>query len=385
MSEPTIALVFGTRPEAIKLAPVYSELKQRGRDVQVIVTAQHRGLLDQMLSVFDIKVDIDLDIMQEGQSLGQITCRALSGLQEAFQKLRPDVVMVQGDTTTVLGGAMAAFYERIPVAHVEAGLRTRDKYSPFPEEINRRITDVIADIYLAATRRSRHNLLGEGIDPGAVYVTGNPVVDALRTVVDQGLALPEDLKWIESLEGRLILVTTHRRENLGVPFSRICQALQEIAERYPDVTVLWPLHPNPLVRKAAHELLDGVDRVVLCEPLDYLSFVPIMAQADLIITDSGGVQEEAPALGVPVLVTRESTERPEGIDAGVARLVGTETETIVAEASRILESPTEYARMTEVGCPYGDGKAAGRIVDAVDHFMGARVDRPEEFNGGGAV
>ncbi|MEN6548243.1 MAG: UDP-N-acetylglucosamine 2-epimerase (non-hydrolyzing) [Armatimonadia bacterium] len=379
MSEPTIALVFGTRPEAIKLAPVYQELKRRNRAVQVIVTAQHRGLLDQMLQVFDMQADVDLDIMQEGQSLAQITSRALTGLQETFARMRPDVVMVQGDTTTVLGGALAAFYERIPVAHVEAGLRTQDKFSPYPEEINRRLTDVISDVYLAATRRARHNLLGEGVPSSSVYITGNPVVDALRSVVDKGLDLPDNLKWIENLEGRLILVTSHRRENLGVPFSRICQALQEIVERHPDVTVLWPLHPNPLVTKAAHELLDGVERVVLTDPLDYLGFVPVMAQADLIITDSGGVQEEAPALGVPVLVTRDTTERPEGVDAGVAKLVGTETDVIVTEASQLLASPAEYSRMAEAGCPYGDGQAAGRIIDAVDHFLGARADRPADF------
>lgn len=379
MSDPTVALVFGTRPEAIKLAPVYQELKRRNRPVQVIVTAQHRGLLDQMMAVFDMKADVDLDIMQEGQSLGEVTCRALAGLQQAFQKLRPDLVMVQGDTTTVLGGALAAFYEHIPVAHVEAGLRTQDKLSPFPEEINRRLTDVISDVYLAATRRARHNLLGEGVPAAAIYVTGNPVVDALRAVVDKHPALPDNLRWIESLEGRLILVTAHRRENLGVPFSRVCQALQEIVERHRDVTVVWPLHPNPLVTKSAHELLDGVERVVLTEPLDYLAFVPLMARADLIITDSGGVQEEAPALGVPVLVTRDTTERPEGIEAGVARLVGTETETIVAETERLLGSPTDYQRMTEVGCPYGDGRAAARICDALDHFLGLRDDRPADF------
>jgi UDP-N-acetylglucosamine 2-epimerase (non-hydrolysing) len=380
MSDPTVALVFGTRPEAIKLAPVYQELVRRGRPVQVIVTAQHRGLLDQMMAVFDMKADVDLDIMQEGQSLGDVTCRALSGLQQTFAKLRPDLVMVQGDTTTVLGGALAAFYEKIPVAHVEAGLRTQDKLSPFPEEINRRVTDVISDLYLAATRRARHNLLGEGISASAIYVTGNPVVDALRAVVDKHPALPENLRWLENLEGRVVLVTAHRRENLGVPFARICQALQEIVERHRDVTVVWPLHPNPLVTKSAHELLDGVERIVLTEPLDYLAFVPMMARADLIVTDSGGVQEEAPALGVPVLVTRDTTERPEGIEAGVAKLVGTETEAIVAEAERVLASPTEYRRMTEVGCPYGDGHAAERICDAMDHFLGRRDTRPPDFD-----
>jgi UDP-N-acetylglucosamine 2-epimerase (non-hydrolysing) len=380
VSIPTVAIVFGTRPEAIKLAPVYTELKRRGRPVQVIVTAQHRQMLDQMLAVFGITPDIDLNIMQEGQSLADITCRALTGLLEAFQQLRPDLVLVQGDTTTVLGGAMAAFYAGLPVGHVEAGLRTQDKFSPFPEEMNRRLTDVIADCYFAATRRARHNLLGEGLPAEHIYVTGNTVVDALQTVLQREGQLPEQLAWVDELPGRLLLVTAHRRENLGVPFSRICQALQEIVERYPDVTVLWPLHPNPLVTRAAHELLDGVPRVVLTDPLDYLSFVPLMARADLILTDSGGVQEEAPAVGVPVLVARESTERPEGVDAGVAKLVGTEPEVIVAEASRLLDSPTEYRNMTDCGCPYGDGQAAGRICDAIDHFFGLRPDRPADFD-----
>ncbi len=375
-----VALVFGTRPEAIKLAPIHQELTRRGTPVQVIVTAQHRGLLDQMLGVFGMTPEVDLDIMQEGQSLGDITCRALSGLQQTFHRLRPRVVLVQGDTTTVLGGALAAFYERIPVGHVEAGLRTNDKFSPFPEEINRRLTDVVSDVYFAATRRSRHNLLGEGVSPAAVYVTGNPVVDALRFVVDQNPPLPESLRWVEDLDGRLLLTTAHRRENLGVPFSRICEALRELTERYPDLTVLWPLHPNPLVTKSAHELLDGVERVVLCDPLDYMSFVPLLARADLVLTDSGGVQEEAPALGVPVLVARDTTERPEGVEAGVAKLVGTETEDIVLEASRVLDSPAEYRRMAETGCPYGDGEAARRICDALEHFLGDRAERPADFD-----
>jgi len=271
----------------------------------------------------------------------------------------------------VLGGALAAFYERIPVGHVEAGLRTNDKFSPFPEEINRRLTDVVSDVYFAATRRSRHNLLGEGVSPAAVYVT---------VVVDQNPPLPESLRWVEDLDGRLLLTTAHRRENLGVPFSRICEALRELTERYPDLTVLWPLHPNPLVTKSAHELLDGVERVVLCDPLDYMSFVPLLARADLVLTDSGGVQEEAPALGVPVLVARDTTERPEGVEAGVAKLVGTETEDIVLEASRVLDSPAEYRRMAETGCPYGDGEAARRICDALEHFLGDRAERPADFD-----
>jgi len=377
----TAALVFGTRPEAIKLAPVYQELKRRGVPTRVIVTAQHRSLLDQMMAVFHMQADVDLNIMQEGQTLAEITARALTGLQAVLAEMRPDVVFVQGDTTTVLGGALAAYYERIPLAHVEAGLRTHNKFSPFPEEINRRLTDALSDIYLAATRRARHNLLGEGVPTRAIYVTGNPVVDALQQVVASQPVLPESLRWIEDWPGRIIVVTAHRRENWGVPFSRICQALQEIVEQHPDVAIIWPLHPNPLVTKSAHELLDGVERIWLFEPLDYLAFVALLRQAHLVLTDSGGLQEEAPALGLPVLVMRETTERPEGLEAGVARLVGTETETIVAETHRLLTSPGEYARMKEAGCPYGDGHAAERICDAVEHFLGRRAERPADFEG----
>lgn len=378
----SVAIVCGTRPEAIKLAPVYLQLSQRPESfsVKMIVTAQHREMLDQMLVVFGIEPDIDLNIMEREQDLAQITTRALEGVQEALQQMQPELVMVQGDTTTTFATSLAAYYERIKVAHVEAGLRTADKFSPFPEEINRRLTRVLADFHFAATATARDNLRAEGVAADNIFVTGNPVVDALNYIRQQQLSLAgTEFEWIEQIPGRLLLVTAHRRENWGVPFTRICTALRQIVAQHPDLTVLYPVHPNPSVRRAAYELLDGVDRIVLCQPPDYLTFVAIMTRTDLIITDSGGIQEEAPALGIPVLVIREKTERPEGIAAGTARLVGTQTETIVAETNRLLTSPSAYAEMASGVCPYGDGQAAPRICDALEYLWGRREQRPGEF------
>ena len=383
MNRTRVALVFGTRPEAVKLAPVYAALMRRGDkfETRVIVTGQHREMLQQMLDAFGVVPDVNLAIMQEGQSLAEITCRALTGLQSALHDEHPDVILVQGDTTTVFAGALAAFYERVAVGHVEAGLRTSDKFSPYPEEINRRLTAPLADLHFAATRRARRNLLAENVDPKSIFVTGNTVVDALQTVANSGRSLRgTDFEWVDDLDGRLVLVTAHRRENLGVPLARVCEALQRIVERYSDVTVLWPLHFNPLVRKTAHELLDNVPRIRLAEPPDYLDFVPLMQRADLIITDSGGVQEEAPALGVPVLVVRDTTERPEGVEAGIARLVGTDADAIFEAAAALFENPSEYRRMAEGGCPYGDGKASERICDALEYWFDQRKDRPADFD-----
>jgi len=347
---------------------------------QVIVTAQHREMLDQMLAVFNITPDVDLDIMQPAQSLSDITNNALTGVQEALAKLQPELVLVQGDTTTTFAASLAAFYQKIPIGHVEAGLRTADKFSPFPEEINRRLTSVLADIHFAATPQARDNLQAEGIASEAIFVTGNPVLDALQTILTQKPSLVgTELEWVEELPGRLLLVTLHRRENLGEPFARICAALEQIVQAHPDVTVLYPVHPNPAVREAANNLLGSLDRVILCEPPDYLVFVPLMTRADLIITDSGGIQEEAPALDVPVLVARETTERPEAIEAGAARLVGTNTEHIVAEADRLLTSPRAYANMSRASSPFGDGRAAIRIGQALEYFFGVRPQRPNEF------
>lgn len=382
MTPQKIALVFGTRPEAVKFAPVYQELRRReGKlEVEVIVTAQHRQMLDQMLHAFGITPNVDLDVMQPEQTLSDLTARSLTLLQSALARRAPDMVLVQGDTTTAFTAALAAYYEKIAVGHVEAGLRTADKYSPFPEEMNRRLVGVMADVHFAATSRARHNLLGEGIEAGRIYLTGNPVVDALYAVLERGDGLKGTaLEWVDELEGRLCLLTAHRRENLGVPLTRVFLAVKELVERFSDLHVIFPVHLNPKVKKAADEALAGVQRVHLCEPVDYLTFVPLMARADVIITDSGGVQEEAPALGVPVFVVRDTTERPEGVAAGVARLVGTETERIVADVSELLNNPAEYRRMASLGCPYGDGKAASRICDAVEHFLGLRQERPADF------
>ncbi len=382
-----IALIFGTRPEAIKLGPVWSHLCQQPEVFlpQVIVTAQHREMLDQMLAVFNITPTVDLDIMQPAQSLGDITSNALTGVQQALEELQPKLVLVQGDTTTTFAASLAAFYKQIPIGHVEAGLRTTDKFSPFPEEINRRLTSVLADIHFAATPQARDNLEAEGIPREAVFVTGNPVLDALQTILTRNPTLAgTNLAWVEELRGRLLLVTLHRRENLGKPFVRICAALKQIVQAHPDLTIVYPVHPNPAVREAANELLGDVTRIILCEPPDYLVFVPLMARADLIITDSGGIQEEAPALGVPVLVARETTERPEAIAAGAARLVGTDTERIVAEANRLLTSPRAYADMSRAGSPFGDGHAAIRIGQALEYFFGIRSQRPSEFKSSSA-
>ena len=383
MSKPRVALVFGTRPEAVKLAPVYHELRRRApkMDVEVYVTAQHREMLDQMLRTFDIVPDLDLDIMQPEQTLADVTTRSLTALQGVFAERAPDIVIVQGDTCTVFAASLAAYYEKIPVGHVEAGLRTHDKYSPFPEEMFRRLTGALADVHFAATRRALHNLLGENVAPEAIFVTGNPVVDALYTVLERGGGLAAtDLRWIEDIEGRICLVTAHRRESLGVPLTRVFMALKQLVAMHDDLNVIFPVHRNPVVRKAAEEILGSTERVVLCDPVDYLTFVPLMARADIIITDSGGVQEEAPALGVPVLVVRDTTERPEGVQAGVARLVGTQTETIVAEANALLANPAEYRRMASIGCPYGDGRAAARICDVLEYYFQLRDARPIDFD-----
>ncbi len=380
--KPRICLVYGTRPEAIKLAPVYRELQARGDSfaTSVVVTAQHRELLDQMLEVFGIEPDVDLNIMEQGQSLGRITCRALEALQETLHKLAPNMVLVQGDTTTVFAGALAAYYEKLAVGHVEAGLRSGNKFSPYPEEINRCMTDVLSDLHFPPTQRSKDALLAENVSADTIFVTGNTVIDALQMLADDSKQVPEaTARLLEQVEGRLVLVTVHRRENQGVAFTKICAALQQLARGLEGVTIVWPLHPSPAVTQAAHELLDGKQHIVLCEPLDYFEFVPLMSRADLIITDSGGIQEEASALGVPVLVTRETTERPEGIEAGVARLVGVDTDRIVADATELFTNPSAYAQMSRGGCPYGDGKAAARICDALEYHFGISQQRPDDF------
>lgn len=376
------ALVFGTRPEVIKLAPVYDALRRRPGSfvVEVISTGQHRDLSAQMLSVFDIHPDVDLDLMQTGQTLADLTARILTGLTSVFDERRPDVILVQGDTTTVFAASLAAFYLRISVGHVEAGLRTRDKFQPFPEEINRRLTGSLADLHFAATDLSRRNLLAEGVDPARIFVTGNTVADALRLVLDRRSSLEDtEFAFAEHWLGRMLLVTAHRRENLGTPMVSICQALRRLHDAFEDLLIVFPMHPNPAVREIVTSTLGGLTRVHLTEPPDYELFVPLLRRADVVLTDSGGIQEEGPSLGIPVLVTRNTTERPEGVDAGAARLVGTDEETIVAEVSRLLSDPRSYHAMATVRSPYGDGHAADRIADALEYHFGIRPDPPADL------
>jgi len=381
MTSATIAIIFGTRPEAIKLAPVYEEMRSRaGLKPLLITTGQHREMLGQVLEVFDLEPDLSFDIMQHGQSLAQVTSRALVALEVACDEHEADLVLVQGDTATTFVGALVGYYRQVKVGHVEAGLRSGDKYSPFPEEVFRRLVGGIADLHFAATTRARENLLAEGVDAETIFVTGNTVVDAMQSIIERKPTLAgTDFEWLEEVSGRVLLVTAHRRENLGVPFTRICTAIAKLAEDFEDLTVVFPMHLNPMVRQAANELLGDLERVHLCEPADYVTFVPLMARADLIITDSGGIQEEAPSLHVPVLVVRETTERPEGIEAGVVKLVGTQTEDIIATAQELLTSATAYQRMAGGGNPYGDGRASERICDALEFALGQREERPADF------
>ncbi|HXF83135.1 MAG TPA: UDP-N-acetylglucosamine 2-epimerase (non-hydrolyzing) [bacterium] len=373
--------VFGTRPEAVKMAPVVAALRASGDFRPIVtVTGQHREMLDQVTRLFGIVPDYDLDIMLPEQSLTDITTRALTGLYRVLGDVRPAMVLVQGDAHTTFVGALAAFYHRIPVGHVEAGLRTADKYRPFPEEMNRRLTSVLADLHFAATPAARANLLREGIPAAAIVVTGNTVIDALRAVQ----AMPEipPLAGLPRLEGRrLLLVTTHRRENWGEPLREIYRALLELLEAFEDVELVFSVHRNPAVRRAVRAVLHGHPRAHLIEPPDYGPWVRLMEQAYLILTDSGGIQEEATALGRPALVLRDVTERPEGVAAGTLRLVGTDRRRIVAEATRLLTDPAAYAAMARAHNPYGDGRAAERIVQALRTFFGRASAPPEEFAG----
>ncbi|MCD6361483.1 MAG: UDP-N-acetylglucosamine 2-epimerase (non-hydrolyzing) [Armatimonadetes bacterium] len=381
MNPERVAIVMGTRPEAIKLAPVYLQLRERaGLEPVLITTGQHREMLEQVLEVFELEPDLSFDIMEHGQTLAGVTARAVTVLDEACERYQPRVVLVQGDTATTFAGALAGYYRQVDVGHVEAGLRSGDKYSPFPEEIFRRLTAEIADLHFAATARARENLLAEHVDDDAVFVTGNTVIDALHMIIERRPTLEgTQFEWLEQVGGRVLLVTAHRRENLGVPFTRICTAIARLVKDFDDLTVVFPMHLNPKVRGAATELLGELDRVHLCEPAEYMTFVPLMARADLIITDSGGIQEEAPALKVPVLVVRDTTERPEGIEAGVVKLVGTQTEDIYDAAAELLRNVSAYARMAGGGSPYGDGRAAERICDALEYRLGLRGERPEDF------
>lgn len=379
-----VMTVFGTRPEAIKMAPIVLELQKHPDTIVpvVAVTAQHREMLDQVLNLFQIKPDHDLNIMAAGQTLFDITTRAMMGLDKVLTEEKPDIVLVHGDTTTTFAGALAAYYHQTAVGHVEAGLRTHNKYSPFPEEMNRRLTGCIADLNFAPTSTSEANLLAENVPPESIFVTGNTVIDALHhTVRDDFDFQEESLKDVDFQNKRIILVTTHRRENLGEPMRHVYKALKQLTEEFDDVEVVFPVHKNPKVREVVNEELGGLAKVHLIDPLDYEPFANLMHRAYLILTDSGGVQEEAPALGKPVLVLRDTTERPEAVDAGTVKLIGTDRERVYEEAKKLLTDKAEYSRMAESVNPYGDGKAAARIIQAILYHYGLADGRPDVFEG----
>lgn len=369
----TVATIFGTRPDALKMAPVVTDLRRFPEAVRlrVIVTGQHREMLEQVLSLFEIRPDHDLQVMLERQSLAQIASRVLERLDPILAAERPDVVLVQGDTSTTCIASLVAFYHKIPVGHVEAGLRTDNRYDPFPEEINRRLTGVLADFHFAPTEQAAANLAREGVSGERIFPVGNTVIDALLSVAERPYQFEEPaLAAAVAAPGPLILVTAHRRENWGEPMHRIARAVRRLVGEFPEVRVVFQLHKNPIVRDAVRAELAGTERVTLVEPQEYLPWVNLMKRCALILTDSGGIQEEAPALGKPVLVMRETTERPEGVDAGTARLIGTDEAAIVAAAARLLTDPAAYQTMAQAANPYGDGRAAERIRQVLFRHFG---------------
>ena len=383
MKKIKLMTVFGTRPEAIKMCPLVLEMQKYPDFIEpiVAVTAQHREMLDQVLQLFAIKPDYDLNIMTAGQTLYDVTGRALAGLKDVLAEAQPDMVLVHGDTTTTFVGALASFYAQIPVGHVEAGLLTGNKFSPYPEEMNRKLTGAIADIHFAPTSTSKNNLLKENIDPAAIVVTGNTVIDALQTTVKADYRFT-DSGLQKALAGgkRLILVTTHRRENLGEPMRHVYQALRKVLENHPDVEAIFPVHKNPKVREIVDEELGKLAQVHLIEPLDYEPFANLMAKVDIVLTDSGGIQEEAPALGKPVLVLRDTTERPEAVDAGTVKLVGTAYDDVLRETSLLLDDSKYYQSMAEAANPYGDGRACERIIRKILHENGYDIKILSEFS-----
>lgn len=368
MKKIKVMSIFGTRPEAIKMAPLVKELEKREEIESIVcVTAQHREMLDQVLATFSITPDYDLNMMKQGQTLVDITNRALNGIDGVLKETKPDIVLVHGDTSTTFAGALAAFYNQIAIGHVEAGLRTYDKYSPYPEEMNRQMVDCMTDMYFAPTELSRENLLKENLPDEKIYVTGNTVIDAMSTTVEENYTHPE-LDWLG--EDKLILLTAHRRENLGEPMKNIFRGIRRVLDEIPGYKVIYPIHKNPLVRAAAAEIFGDCDRVKLIEPLEVFDFHNFQNKAHVILSDSGGIQEEAPSLGKPVLVLRNTTERPEGIAAGTLKLVGTDSEVIYRETLRLLTDRDEYERMSKACNPYGDGHASERIVDAIVEKFG---------------
>lgn len=372
--------IFGTRPEAIKMAPLVQRLAQtEGIESLCCVTAQHRQMLDSVMKVFDLRADCDLDIMTPRQTLSSITSKCLTGMDGAIERLKPDMILVHGDTSTTFAGALSAFYHQVPVGHVEAGLRTYDKYSPFPEEMNRRLVTAIADLYFCPTKNNRDNLLKEGIEKG-IFITGNTVIDALRTTVRSDYVFAtQKLNELDYANRKVILVTCHRRENYGEPMRNIMLALRQIAEQNEDVELVYPVHLSPVVREAVDAYLRGAPRVHLIEPLPADEMHNIMARCYMVLTDSGGLQEEAPALGKPVLVMRRETERPEAVEAGTVKLCGVVQDDIVTMAERLIRDRNAYEKMAHAVNPYGDGKACARIADAIEWHFGRRSERPADF------
>ncbi|MDD6564965.1 MAG: UDP-N-acetylglucosamine 2-epimerase (non-hydrolyzing) [Clostridiales bacterium] len=381
MNKIKVMSVFGTRPEAIKMCPLVLELQKYEEITSIVcVTAQHREMLDQVLDTFGITPDYDLDIMKTRQSLAGITTRVLEGMEDVLKKEKPDIVLVHGDTSTSFVAALAAFYEQIPVGHVEAGLRTYDIYSPFPEEMNRQLTGRIAKLHFSPTTRNYDNLIKENINSENIYITGNTVIDALKTTVRENYEFENEcLRNVDFDNKRVIVVTAHRRENLGKPLEDICTAISEIVNEYEDTEVIYPVHLNPAVREVAWKILGDNDRVHLIDPLDVMELHNAIARSFMVMTDSGGIQEEAPALAKPVLVLRRETERPEAVAAGTVKIAGVDKEVIVKLAKELLDSPEEYSKMAQAANPYGDGDASRRICEAILYDFGLRSEKPDEF------
>ena len=379
MKKIKVMTVFGTRPEAIKMAPLVLELQKQSQRFETITTvsAQHREMLDQVLDIFHIKPDYDLNIMHARQTLTDITSNVLINLDKILKEAKPDIVLVHGDTTTTFAASVAAFYNQIPIGHVEAGLRTWEKYSPYPEEMNRQMTDAMTDLYFAPTNQSKANLLKENHKEDNIYITGNTAIDALKQTVDK--EYHHDILDKVSPDNKLILLTMHRRENQGEPMRRVFKVIREVVESREDVEVIYPVHLSPAVQEAAKEILGNTERIHLISPLDVVDFHNLAARSYFIMTDSGGVQEEAPSLGKPVLVLRDTTERPEGVEAGTLKLVGTESEKVKKEMEELLDNDAEYQRMTQAKNPYGDGKASERILDAIAYYFGVTDKKPIEF------
>ncbi|WP_034549697.1 non-hydrolyzing UDP-N-acetylglucosamine 2-epimerase [Carnobacterium funditum] len=379
MKKIKVMTVFGTRPEAIKMAPLVLELNRRSEQFEsiVVVTAQHRQMLDQVLEIFTIQPDYDLDVMKDRQTLAQITASVLTGMEEVMKKEKPDIVLVHGDTTTTFAAGLSAFYNQVKVGHVEAGLRTWNKYSPFPEEMNRQVTDVLSDLYFAPTKESAANLLKENHPNEHIYITGNTAIDALKETIQTDYH--HDVLTNIKDGHRLILMTMHRRENQGEPMERVFRAVRKVVDAHLDVEVVYPVHLNPVVQEIAHKELGGHNRIHLIQPLDVIDFHNIAAKSYFIMSDSGGVQEEAPSLGIPVLVLRDTTERPEGVAAGTLRLIGTKTKDVLQAMTELIDVPKAHQKMAEATNPYGDGTAAKRILDGLAYEFGQINTKPDEF------